>query len=68
MPVLSTNRMPVKHTRSLTRGRPPLGLESCLGSKGSTIPHNSSVTSGLDITSSVNEATVNIQSTYQKKG
>ena len=60
MPDLSTNRMPVKHTRSGTRGRPPLGLSSCLGSSGSTIAHNSSVTSGLDTASSLNKAAVNL--------
>jgi hypothetical protein len=58
MPDLSTKRIPVRHTRSLTRGRPPLGLGSCFGSSGSTNSHNSSVTSGLDIASSVNKAAV----------
>ena len=56
MPVLSTNRMPVRHTRSSTRGCPPLGLGSCLGSKGSTNSHNSSGTSGLAMASSVTKA------------
>lgn len=55
MPVLSTNRMPLRQTRSSTRGRPPFGLGSCFGKSGSTNPQNSSVTSALDIASSVNK-------------
>ena len=56
MPVLSTNRMPVRHTRSSTGGCPPLGLGVRLGSSGSTNPHNSSGTSSLAIASSVTGA------------
>ncbi len=52
MPVLSTKRMPVRHSRSLLGGWPPWGDASCLGSKGSTTDHNSSVTIGLDMTAS----------------
>ena len=52
MPVLSTKRIPVRQTRSGTRGLPPLGLGTCLGSSGSTIPQNSSVTKSLDMMAS----------------
>ena len=53
IPVLSTNRMPARHTRSATGGLPPVGRGSYLGSSGSTAAHKSSVTSGLAIASSV---------------
>ncbi len=53
MPVLSTNRMPLRQTRSSTRGCPPLGPGSCRGKSGSTNSHNSSGTSGLAMASSV---------------
>jgi hypothetical protein len=53
IPVLSTNRMPVRHTRSPTRGLPPLGLGVCFGRSGSTNAHSSSVTSSFAIASSV---------------
>ena len=56
MPLLSTNRIPVRQTRSSTCGCPPLGLGSCLGSRGSTDPRNSSGTSGLAMASSVTKA------------
>ena len=56
MPVLSTKRMPVRHTRSSTRGWPPLGLGSYPGNRGPTNSHNSSGTSGLAIASSVTKA------------
>jgi hypothetical protein len=47
MPDLSTKTMPVKQSRSGTRGRPPLGLGGSDGSSGATIAHSSSLTSGL---------------------
>ena len=47
IPLLSTNKMPVNTARSLTRGRPPLGLGRSWGSSGSTTAHSSSLTSGL---------------------
>ena len=49
MPVRSTKMMPVKALRSSIRGRPPLGLGSCSGSKGETISHNSFGTNSLAI-------------------
>lgn len=49
MPVLRTKMMPVKHARSGTRGRPPLGLGGSGGSSGATTAHNSSLTRGLAI-------------------
>ena len=53
MPVLSTNRMPVRQTRSPVRGLPPLGLGGCFGRIGSTSAHNSSGTSNFAIASSM---------------
>jgi hypothetical protein len=53
MPVLSTNRMPLRHTRSSVRGLPPLALGGCLGRIGSTSAHNSSGTNSLPIASSL---------------
>ncbi len=47
MPVLSTNRTPVRAARSSTRGLPPLGLGGRGGKSGSTTAHSSSVTSGF---------------------
>ena len=47
VPVLSTNRIPVRQARSDTRGRPPLGLGGSGGKKGWMRSHNSSVSSGL---------------------
>jgi hypothetical protein len=44
MPVLSTNRMPIRHARSETRGRPPLSLGGSGGKSGSTMAHSSSGT------------------------
>jgi hypothetical protein len=49
IPVRSTKIIPVNALRLLTSGRPPLGREGCLGSKGSMISHNSSGRSGLAI-------------------
>jgi hypothetical protein len=51
-PVRATNRMPVSAARSGTRGRPPLGLGLCGGSKDSISNHNSSVSNGLAISGS----------------
>ena len=42
MPVLRTNKIPVKQTRSGTRGFPPLRLGGCFGSRGSMRLHRSS--------------------------
>ena len=47
VPVISTNRMPVKAARSGIRGRPPFGQGFCVGSKGSITAHSSSETIGL---------------------
>src|SRR4051794_25736471 len=47
MPVLRTNRMPVRAARSVTGGWPPLGLGVHLGSKGSMTSHSSSGSKGL---------------------
>lgn len=52
MPVLRTNRMPVKQTRSGMRGLPPFGLGVCFGSSGSTSAQSSPVTNNLAITPS----------------
>lgn len=46
MPVLSTNRMPVRHLRSSIRGRPPRRLGGFLGISGSIRSHNASETIG----------------------
>jgi hypothetical protein len=47
MPLLRTKTIPVRQARSGTLGRPPLGFGFSFGSSGSTIVHNSSLTSGL---------------------
>jgi hypothetical protein len=49
VPVLRTNRIPVKQARSGTRGRPPLGLGGSGGIWGLIRCHSSSVSSGLAI-------------------
>src|SRR3712207_217096 len=49
MPLLRTNRMPVRAARSSMRGLPPLGLGGSSGKSGSITSHSSSVTSGLAI-------------------
>jgi len=49
VPVLRTNKMPVRQARWDTRGRPPLGLGGSGGKKCWMRPHNSSVSSGLAI-------------------
>src|SRR5277367_1659676 len=53
MPVLSTNKMPVRQTRSGTRGLPTPGTYGCLGRIGSTRFHSSSETNNLLIVSSL---------------
>ncbi len=53
MPVLSTNRIPVRQTRSGLRGWPPLELGFHGGRIGSTSAQNSSSTSTLDMASSL---------------
>lgn len=49
VPVLSTNRMPVRQARLGIGGRPPLGFGGSGGMCGSMRCHNSSVSSGLAI-------------------
>jgi len=44
MPLLRTKMIPVKHARSGTRGRPPLGWGGAVGSSGATITQSSSGT------------------------
>jgi hypothetical protein len=53
MPVMSTNKMPVRTARSAMGGRPPLGRGFCGGSNGSIALHNSSETIGLAIKPSI---------------
>jgi hypothetical protein len=53
MPLLRTKTMPESAARSVIRGLPPLALDGSVGSRGSTIRHNSSVTSSLPMTSSL---------------
>jgi len=52
IPVLSTNRMPVRAARSAIRGRPPWGLGGSGGMRGSMRSHRPSVSSGLAIATS----------------
>lgn len=47
MPLLSTNKMPVKAARLGTRGRPPFGLVGSAGNSGSITAHNSSGNCGF---------------------
>jgi hypothetical protein len=47
MPVLSTNRMPVRAALWGTRGLPPLGLSGSSGNSDSITSHSSSVTRSL---------------------
>src|SRR5687768_1906847 len=49
MPLLSTNRMPVRAARSSRRGLPPLGLGGSSGNSGSTNSQSSSLTNSLAI-------------------
>src|SRR5580692_261542 len=53
MPVLSTNKMPVRQTRSGTRALPIPGTYGCFGRIGSTRFHSSSDTNSLLIVSSL---------------
>lgn len=50
MPLRSTKRMPVRHLRSGTRGRPPFGFGGSGGRSGSIAFHSSSDTSCFAIT------------------
>jgi len=59
-PVLSTNRIPVKASRLLTGGLPPLGQGFGSGKMGSMICHNSSDNSGLAMTLSSMTNTINL--------
>jgi hypothetical protein len=52
IPLLSTNRMPVRQARSGVGGRPPLGLGGRAGMCGLMRCHSSSVSSGLAIITS----------------
>jgi len=52
VPVLSTNRMPVRQVRSNTRGRPPFGLGGSGGMRGLMRSQSSSVNSSLATPSS----------------
>lgn len=47
MPLLRTNKMPVRSARLGRRGRPPLGLGGSGGRSGSMTAHSSSLTNGL---------------------
>ena len=58
-PVLATNRIPVKHARSGTRGRPPFGLGGSGGKSGSIRSHNASGNSGLAMPSSLTSPLTN---------
>jgi len=49
VPVLATNRIPVRARRSGTRGRPPLGFRLTGGRRGLILSHSSSVKRGLAI-------------------
>jgi len=49
MPLRRTNRMPVRHARSETRGRPPFGRRGGVGKNGSTRSHNGSGSSAAAI-------------------
>ena len=57
IPVISTNRMPVRAARSGIGGRPPLGRGSRGGSNGSIADHNSSETIGLAMSLSLQPLT-----------
>lgn len=57
MPVLSTNRMPDKHIRSLLRGWPPLGLGVHGGKMGSMTDQSASSTSKRAMRSSLTRIT-----------
>ncbi len=66
VPVLSTNKILLRHARLGTRGRPPLGLGGSGGRWGSIRCHNSSVSSGLAIiTSSMTSGYNSYQMSYR---
>lgn len=56
IPVRSTNSSPVSAARSSKRGRPPMRLGVCTGSKGATLDHSSSLTSAFAMSISVSDA------------
>ena len=49
MPLRRTNKMPMRHARSETRGRPPFGRRGGVGKNGSTRSHNRSGSSAAAI-------------------
>jgi len=49
MPLRRTNRMPMRHARSESRGRPPFGRRRGVGRNGSTRSHNGSGSSAAAI-------------------
>jgi hypothetical protein len=49
IPLRRTKTMPVRHERSETRGRPPLGRRAEMGKNGSTRSHNASGSSAAAI-------------------
>ena len=49
MPLRRTNKMPMRHARSETRGRPPFGRRGGVGKNGSTRSHNGSGSSAAAI-------------------
>jgi hypothetical protein len=49
MPLRRTKRIPVRHARSETRGRPPFGRRGGVGKNGSTRSHNGSGSSAAAI-------------------
>jgi hypothetical protein len=55
VPVLSTNRMPVRQARSDTRGLPPKGLGHSCGSSGAIRSQSSSGSKGFAMRSSLTE-------------
>jgi hypothetical protein len=57
IPLRSTKTMPVRHARSETRGRPPLGRIDGIGRNGSTRSHNASGSSAAAILDHVTSPT-----------
>src|SRR5271170_6465960 len=66
IPVLSTNRMPVRQMRSDTRGLPTPGTYGCLGRIGSTNFHSSSDTNSLLIVSSLTAMRVILTRSFRR--
>src|ERR1700733_8026681 len=66
MPVLSTKRMPVRQTRSGTRGLPTPGTYGCLGRIGSTSFHSSSDTNSLLIVSSLTAMRIILNRSFRR--